>query len=335
MIVTPEYDWASGMSARVRHIWDEADRNNDFHARASNTNNPGLDAGDILPLTDLFVQSDLTGIELMDVDTMLSLDWTPDTGIQLPAMSTGSGLLQHPLPSAGQRISSLPSTLTPVPTANKGNNPPPPTGSPLSSNPWDFRFTVGPASSSSTIQPSPRSSTGHISNNPHIRELFGQWTNLIQPFRNRCALCYYNNPDGPRHRWTDKKSSEMRGECDAHPSFGEFLDWKRRWLSPASGMSFEKYSCCYRCFLPYDLCRLINDSANCSGKTGTADIVLPVVLMARVLDDIRPTPLDIPYPMEDNDFSTWLRKGLGIATPLLFARPPLCLFALEGSHTWK
>lgn len=169
--------------------------------------------------------------------------------------------------------------------------------------------------SSSTFKPKsssrhPFEKQQHRTSTAHQRhQLFDQWSSLIEPLRDGCILCYVRgNPK--MHTWAEKKELEREGECDTNPSFQDFMEWKRSWLEPGSSTNtFPKYSCCYRCYLPFDFCKSINDNVNCTRKGGTADIVLPTILLSRSGIIVEPTQQEIQHPVEEAEFQQWLREG--------------------------
>jgi hypothetical protein len=67
----------------------------------------------------------------------------------------------------------------------------------------------------------------------------------------------------------------------------------------------------------------MNGSADCTctGRLGTIDIVLPVVLMSRTIDQLCVTQANIPHSVDDQEFLRWLRgsyHGLDVKTTNCF-----------------
>jgi len=200
----------------------------------------------------------------------------------------------------------------------------------MSSSPWIQVPRSTARSSSGEVVPSilecregatsrmecvPSSSPASITATARSR-LFQQWTSLVTPLVNYCVLCRALGRS-KTHTWAQKREAEHKGECDTTLSFGEFLTWKRLLLPPNRSAGFPPGSCCYKCYLPYDLCRQMSDGLSCGALMSTCDIVLPVVMLPISIESLRPTQEEIRHPLAEKEFMNWLRQGhneMGIKT---------------------
>jgi hypothetical protein len=327
---SPDYGWATGMSSQVQWLMKNVEDCSDIRNPMTLARPPPYGARrpaipipqeNLPPLSQLYEQTQMTDVGKMNTNFLRSNNPTPL--LPPPSLDDVAQDINGSFHQTDRPISTtdypilLPSSLTfgtsPSPCSSL-----PSSGNVVSSVPPNPAPTITSRPPSAPMHHSSHSflSSRAITSNKQRCELFSQWSDIIQPFINRCPLCYYQNYDASAtHTWAEKSNLEKSSRCGVHPSFSEFIQWKKRWLSPSIGKRFEKYSCCYNCYLPYDLCRKMNDSVVCEGKSTTSDIVLPLVFMSQIFDDLRPSQADIHYPHNQDEFLQWLRAsvpGLGV-----------------------
>ncbi|KAH0559412.1 hypothetical protein GP486_004072 [Trichoglossum hirsutum] len=327
--LSPDYEWGPGMSSQVQGLMKTIEDRSGIGNPMVSTGVTSYVSGrpmdptsnmDLLPLGEVYGLTQMTGVGEKNRDFILADPSTPtplsshmDNATQgtVESCRTGDLTTDNRLIRKSSSLTSMSSSLPWSSFRSSGN-----VAYPVQCN--VAPTVTGKYHSPSARIPNPHSSISSsprpsqtISSAKQRHELFSQWSEMVQAFTKRCPLCYYQNPEASAtHTWAEKSRLEKTGGCGVYPSFVEFVQWKRRWIAPSIGKCFEKYSCCFNCYLPYDLCRNLNDSARCDGRSITSDIVIPIVFMSQVFDDLRPTQADIRHPEDKEGFERWLRASV-------------------------